>query len=620
MANIVMALQKCAATLQSLPAKVREFVEEAAQLMEPDDIKICDGSEAEIEQIRKLLLDQGIIHALAQPNNFAARTDPNDVARVESKTFICTPKEETTVPTPKTGVKGTLGNWLSPKEKETMCAERFPGCMHGRTMYVLPFSMGAVGGKLSRIGVEVTDSPFVVLNMYIMTRVGSKVMDILKRENCDFVKAVHTVGVPKEDTRPVINGWPCNPEKTMILHIPDEKRIMSFGSGYGGNSLLGKKCFALRIASVMGNKEGWLAEHMLIVGIKPPNGKKRYLTAAFPSACGKTNLAMLKSTLPGYEVTCVGDDIAWMRFNPEDGRLYAINPENGFFGVAPGTSNKTNPNAMDGLTKNCIFTNVATTKSGKVFWEGLEDDMDISKEEVTDWKNQSWQKGCGRAAAHPNSRFTAPACQCPIVDEHWESHEGVPIDGIIFGGRRPEGVPLIYEANDWDHGVFLGTCMRSESTAAAEHKGKMVMHDPFAMRPFFGYNFCDYVKHWLSFSTKSGLKLPKIFHVNWFRKDEQGNFMWPGFGDNIRAMDWVLKRIEGTVNAQQMPYGNVPLAADFNISGMTPQPNLNKLFEFDKQFWQQECKDIRKYFDEQMPGQLPPKLISILDELEKKCQ
>ena len=438
---------------------------------------------------------------------------------------------------------------MSPSDLEKALGERFPGCMKGRTMYVIPFSMGPIGSPLSKIGIQLTDSPYVVASMRIMTRMGADVLQSLGA-SADFIRCLHSVGCPLPLSKPLVNNWPCNPEKTLVSHIPERNEIVSFGSGYGGNSLLGKKCFALRLGSILAKREGWLAEHMLILGITNPQGVKRYVAAAFPSACGKTNLAMLTPTLPGYKTECVGDDIAWMRFD-EQGVLRAINPEFGFFGVAPGTSNQTNPSAMATIAKNTIFTNVAKTADGGVFWEGLEKETPAGVP-ITSWLGQeNWTKESGKPAAHPNSRFCTPASQCPVIDPLWEDPKGVPISAIIFGGRRPEGVPLIYESFNWEHGVMVGASLRSEATAAAEHKGKVIMHDPFAMRPFFGYNFGHYLAHWLSFQKKANLQLPKIFHVNWFRKDAQsGEFLWPGFGENCRVLDWVPRRCDGQDVAQ----------------------------------------------------------------------
>lgn len=459
-------------------------------LCQPEKIHICDGSDSEYSMLIRLMQEQGTIVPLPKYKNcWLARTNPADVARVESKTFICTEEKAETVPIIKDGVQGKLGNWISEQDMKAAVDDRFPGCMRGRTMYIIPFSMGPVGSLLSKIGIEITDSAYVVGSMRIMARMGQDVMNFL-RKNSDFVKCLHSVGTPAEGKfqQP---SWPCDPERTIILHKPKTNEIVSYGSGYGGNSLLGKKCFALRIGSTIAKREGWLAEHMLILGITNPQGVKKYIAAAFPSACGKTNLAMLTPSLPGYKVECVGDDIAWMRYD-KNGQLRAINPENGFFGVAPGTSHKTNPNAMKTVYSNTIFTNVASTSDGGVFWEGMEDTL-TPDVKITDWLGKPWDpKESKTPAAHPNSRFCTPASQCPIIDPAWEDPEGVPISAILFGGRRPSGVPLIYEAQSWTHGVFIGAGMRSEATAAAEHKGKVIMNDPFAMRPFFGYNFGNY--------------------------------------------------------------------------------------------------------------------------------
>lgn len=617
MAPLSAALAK---SLEGLPPRVKAYVEEKAQLCTPDAIHVCDGGEAEYKACLKELEQSGAIKRLkAYEECWLARTDPADVARVESKTVISTPDQRTTVPKVKEGVKGLLGIWMSPDELKTALGKRYPGCMKGRTMYVIPFSMGPIGGPISKIGIEITDSAYVVASMRTMTRMGKPVMDLLKKDDSNFIKALHSVGLPKPETRKVVNSWPCNPEQTIISHIPANNEICSFGSGYGGNSLLGKKCFALRLGSIIAQREGWLAEHMLILGLKTPAGKQHYIAAAFPSACGKTNLAMLKPCLPGYEITCVGDDIAWMKFD-KDGVLRAINPESGFFGVCPGTSMETNPNAMLTIMKNTIFTNVAETEDGHFYWEGLEHEDYAKNAKIIDWQNKEWTPGCGRPAAHPNSRFCGPAAQCPIIDPNWEKPEGVPIDAIIFGGRRPEGVPLVMESFNWQHGVFLGACMRSESTAAAEHAAKVVMHDPFAMRPFFGYNFGKYLEHWSSFDKKAGLKLPKIFHVNWFRKDKDGKFMWPGFGENLRVLDWVLRRCEGTVEAVDSVAGKIPKAEDLNMAGLTPTPNVKELLSFPADFWKKEVTELKHYFDEQLPEDMPAFMNEEMKKLEARAQ
>lgn len=599
----------------SLAPKIRAYIEKCAALCLPKDIHICNGSDAEYNELLKLLEKNKTIQALPKYENcWLAKTNPADVARVESRTFISTDKKSETIPTPRKGVIGELGNWISPNDMDKAILERFPGCMKDRTMYVIPFSMGPVGSPLSKIGIEITDSPYVVCSMKIMTRMGTEVLETLG--NGDFVKCLHSVGLPKADSKvPMVPSWPCDPERTIILHKPAMNEIVSYGSGYGGNSLLGKKCFALRIGSTIARDEGWLAEHMLILGITNPKGKKRYIAAAFPSACGKTNLAMMKPTLPGYKIECVGDDIAWMKFDNE-GKLRAINPENGFFGVAPGTSMATNPNAMMTIFKNTMFTNVAATSDGGVFWEGLEKEIDHNLE-ITDWRGNKWNKDAKIPAAHPNSRFCTPAKQCPIIDPAWEDPAGVPIDAILFGGRRPEGVPLVYQARNWQHGVFIGASMRSEATAAAEHKGKVIMHDPFAMRPFFGYNFGHYLDHWLSMANVEKAKLPAIFHVNWFRKNANGKFLWPGFGENSRVLDWILRRIDGEDVANDSPIGFLPKTGSLNLENLKEDVDVEELFRIPKSFWEKEVKDLREYFDAQVGNDLPKAIASELDRLAK---
>lgn len=557
--------------------------------------------------------DAGIIENLPKMQNcYLTNTDPADVARVESRTFIVTKNKSDAVPNNQSNVQGILGNWLSHEGFQEASADRFPNCMKGRTMYVIPFCMGPVGSKMSKIGIQCTDSPYVVASMRIMTRMGQNVLNILGDD--DFVKCLHSVGCPLPTNRKIVNSWPCNPEKTLIAHLPETNEILSFGSGYGGNSLLGKKCFALRIGSTIAKQEGWLAEHMLILGITNPSGVKKYIGAAFPSACGKTNLAMMTPSLPGYKVQCVGDDIAWMKFD-QNGILRAINPENGFFGVAPGTSYKTNPIAMKTIQSNTIFTNVAKTADGGVFWEGLESETDPNLE-ITSWTGiKKWNKSTGKPAAHPNSRFCTPASQCPIIDPQWEAPEGVPISAFLFGGRRPAGIPLVYEAFNWKHGVMIGAAMRSEATAAAEHKKKVVMHDPFAMRPFFGYNFGNYLKHWLSLENNKNYTLPKIFHVNWFRKDASGQFIWPGFGDNVRVLDWILQRLDGKAVATETPIGYVPKPETFHMEGLdTNKIDLNELFRVPKDFWLEEVEEIKQFFQEQVGSDLP---VEVGDELRK---
>uniref|UniRef100_A0A0P4VXV8 Phosphoenolpyruvate carboxykinase [GTP] n=2 Tax=Scylla olivacea TaxID=85551 RepID=A0A0P4VXV8_SCYOL len=605
--------------ITSLKPKVRSFVEDSARLCRPEKVHICDGSERELRHLLNVMQQAGMIEPLPKYKNcWLARTDPGDVARVESKTFIVTRDRRETIPTPKEGVRGLLGNWMSPEDLKGAVQERFPGCMAGRTMYVVPYSMGPVGSPLSKIGVQVTDSPYVVASMRTMTRMGGRVMEVLNEE--DFVRCLHSVGCPLPVTRPLVNNWPCDPARTIVTHVPENNEIISFGSGYGGNSLLGKKCFALRLGSALARREGWLAEHMLILGITNPEGEKRYIAAAFPSACGKTNLAMMTPSLPGYKVECVGDDIAWMKFDSE-GVLRAINPENGFFGVAPGTSMQTNPVAMQTVLSNTIFTNVAKTSDGGVFWEGLEKETpnDVS---ITSWKGEAnWSPELGTPAAHPNSRFCTPAGQCPIIDPAWEDPEGVPISAILFGGRRPQGVPLIYEANDWKHGVLVGAAMRSEATAAAEHRGKVIMNDPFAMRPFFGYNFGHYLQHWLSMEGRTSRAMPKIFHVNWFRKNEKGRFIWPGFGENVRVLDWILQRVEGHDVAEESAIGLLPKPGSLNLAGLEDHHiDMDELFRLPKDFWTQEVRDIATYFDQQVGNDLPNEVREQLKMLEKRVE
>ncbi|XP_053723958.1 phosphoenolpyruvate carboxykinase, cytosolic [GTP] isoform X2 [Synchiropus splendidus] len=603
--------------LSSLSPALREFVEANVTLCQPDSLHICDGSDEENRAILTQLEEQGMIKKLAKYENcWLARTDPRDVARVESKTVIVTREQRDTVPTPQDGGVSQLGRWMSLEEFDKAMNLRFPGCMKGRTMYVIPFSMGPVGSPLSKIGVELTDSPYVVASMRVMTRMGKAVLSALG--NGEFVRCLHSVGCPLPVKKPLVNNWPCNPEQTLIAHIPDRRQIVSFGSGYGGNSLLGKKCFALRIASRIAKEEGWLAEHMLILGITNPAGVKKYMAAAFPSACGKTNLAMLCPTLPGWKVECVGDDIAWMKFD-DQGRLRAINPENGFFGVAPGTSGKTNPNAMATIIKNTIFTNVAETSDGGVYWEGMDETLPEGVT-VTSWKNRPWSTKDDEPCAHPNSRFCTPADQCPIIDPLWESPEGVPIEAIIFGGRRPEGVPLVYEAFSWQHGVFVGAAMRSEATAAAEHKGKVIMHDPFAMRPFFGYNFGQYLSHWLSMAKRPGAKLPKIFHVNWFRKSPTTGFLWPGFGDNIRVLDWMFRRVTGEAEAKSSPVGLLPCRDSLNLDGLKEDVDLDQLFLLDQEFWRKEVKEVGSYFQSQVNHDLPVEVSQQLELLSIRVE
>ncbi|VDK17821.1 unnamed protein product [Anisakis simplex] len=611
-------------------------------MMNPSAIYICDGSQQEYDELIASAMKCGMLFQLkAYENNYLCRTDPRDVARVEAKTWMITPDKYQSVCHTPEGVKSTMGQWMGPEEFGKELDDRFPGCMSGRTMYVIPYSMGPVGGPLSKIGIELTDSVYVVLCMRIMTRMGAAVLHELTRTQGEFVRCVHSVGVPRPEKVEVINNWPCNPEKTMIAHRPAEREIWSFGSGYGGNSLLGKKCFALRIAMNIGYDEGWMAEHMLIMGItSPQGGQERFVAAAFPSACGKTNLAMLQPTVPGWKVRVIGDDIAWMKFGA-DGRLYAINPEAGFFGVAPGTSHKTNPMAMESFQKNAIFTNVAMTDNGEYFWEGLEKEIKdpvryfistlrlyydqyyanipdmlmiyaLQKVGMINWLGQKWHIGDEGRAAHANSRFTAPAGQCPIIHPDWEKPEGVPIDAIIFGGRRPEGVPLVFESRDWVHGIFVGACVKSEATAAAEHTGKQVMHDPMAMRPFMGYNFGRYMRHWMKLGQPPH-KVPKIFHVNWFRQSASHEFLWPGYGDNIRVLDWILRRCAGATDiAEETPIGFVPKKGTINLEGL-PAVKWDELMSIPKSYWLEDMVETKTFFANQVGSDLPDEIAKELE-------
>ncbi|HEY3302596.1 MAG TPA: phosphoenolpyruvate carboxykinase (GTP) [Candidatus Binatia bacterium] len=587
--------------------KLKTWVRDTAEICRPDSVYWCDGGKQEYDRLMAQMVEGGMGVALkARRNSFLFRSDPSDVARTEDRTYIATPSKDEAGPT---------NNWIEPAELKRTMTELYKGCMNGRTMYVIPFSMGPIGSPIAKIGVEITDSPYVVCNMHIMTRMGAKVVEALGPKG-EFIPCLHSVGAPlakgqKDST------WPYAPmDKKYISHFPEENLIWSYGSGYGGNALLGKKCLALRIASAMAKREGWMAEHMLIMRLTNPTGKQYHVAAAFPSACGKTNLAMLVPTIPGWKCETIGEDIAWMKIGP-DGRLRAINPESGFFGVAPGTSRQSNPIAMDTLKENVIYTNCALTDDGDIWWEGMNGPP---PKHAIDWRGRDWSPAAKEPAAHPNARFTVAAAQCPSISKDWEKPEGVPIDIFIFGGRRSSVVPLVTESFDWDHGVFLGATAASETTAAVIGKVGVLRRDPFAMTPFCGYNMADYFSHWFDMGDKLGAKAPRIFYVNWFRKSPDGRWLWPGFGDNSRVLKWMCERLEGKAGGKKTPIGYLPSETDIDLRGLEiPPENIKELLKFDLGDWKAEIPDIEKHFAQfgkRLPKRLSKQLSELVDRLK----